>query len=408
MKNLNFKNFELGLTNEIISEIHPLVESNKESLLIQLLTCFGNCIGRKPHFKAAADKHFTNLFVLLVGKSSRGRKGQSLNMIKNLFEEVDSAWTRSNIAKGLSSSEGLVFRLKDEIFHDADSGVDILTGIKDKRLLCIETEFSSVLRQSQRDGNTLSQIIRDAWDSGNFEIMTKNSPMRVTDPMISIIGHITVTELLKTMSVNDAANGFSNRFIFIKAESDKCLPDPPELNPETKKYLISKIQKAVIHAQSVQIMNFNDDAKAYWNIYYKSINQNDASLVGSLTAREEPQVRRLAMILSLMKLKNSIDLDSLKFAIEIYEYSKQSLYEIYGQSLGDPFIDKVKEILSSRLSGATKTEIHEMLSNNYRKNDLDRALRFLKNLSLADSKSKSTGGRPQEIWYLIQNINEIY
>ncbi|MBI4512277.1 MAG: hypothetical protein HY698_21770 [Deltaproteobacteria bacterium] len=37
-------------------------------------------------------------------------------------------------------------------------------GVDDKRLLVIETEFARVLQVHTREGNTLSDIIRQAWD----------------------------------------------------------------------------------------------------------------------------------------------------------------------------------------------------------------------------------------------------
>ncbi len=46
-----------------------------------------------------------------------------------------------------------------------------------------------------REGNTLSAIIRQAWDTGNLQVKTRNNPNRATGAHISIIGHITKDEL---------------------------------------------------------------------------------------------------------------------------------------------------------------------------------------------------------------------
>jgi hypothetical protein len=48
-----------------------------------------------------------------------------------------------------------------------------------------------VLKVMSREGNTLSPVIRSAWDDGNLRILTKTSPAHATDAHISIIGHIT-------------------------------------------------------------------------------------------------------------------------------------------------------------------------------------------------------------------------
>jgi hypothetical protein len=79
-----------GLAGEIIRAIEPHTESDPAALLIQLLVAFGNFVGRNAHFVAEADRHYTNLFTVLVGESSKGRKGSSWGHIKALFQSIES------------------------------------------------------------------------------------------------------------------------------------------------------------------------------------------------------------------------------------------------------------------------------------------------------------------------------
>jgi hypothetical protein len=46
--------------------------------------------------------------------------------------------------------------------------VEVDPGVSDKRLLVYEPEFALVLKQMERQGNTLSAILRQAWESGNL------------------------------------------------------------------------------------------------------------------------------------------------------------------------------------------------------------------------------------------------
>lgn len=407
MKKIDLSRYENSFLAKTVSILHELVESNPESLLIQLLTCFGNCIGRGAYFKAAEDYHYPNLFVLLVGNSSKGRKGQSLNLVKSLFSKVDPDWAKNRIAKGLSSSEGLLYHIRDEFRHDEESGVEIRVDNMDKRLLCVESEFASVLKQAQRDGNTLSQVLRDAWDSNDLQTMTKANPVKVSKPIVSIIGHITQTELVKTMSYNDSKNGFSNRFLFIKALADKRLPDPKQLESELKKYLVTGIQATLVKANSVGCISFDPSAAIRWKKFYMQINQNDNSLVGTLTAREEPQVRRLAMIIALYNGKTNIDVESLELAIDIFNYSKSTLFEIYGHKTGDNFQDKLIEILKTYPDGLSRAKLSDILSRNYPKCDLDTAIRLLINQGLVIAISVQTSGRPQTVYKINSGLYEI-
>ena len=72
-----------------------------------------------------------------------------------------------------------------------------------------------MLKVMTREGNTLSPVIRSAWDSGDLRSLTKNSPARATGAHVSIIGHITKDELRRLLTETESANGFANRFLFL-------------------------------------------------------------------------------------------------------------------------------------------------------------------------------------------------
>ena len=84
-----------------------------------------------------------------------------------------------------------------------------------KRLAVAEGEFANVLKVMAREGNTLSPVLRSAWDYGNLRSMTKNSEARATGAHISIIGHITKDELRRLLTETEQANGFGNRFLWL-------------------------------------------------------------------------------------------------------------------------------------------------------------------------------------------------
>jgi hypothetical protein len=92
-----------------------------------------------------------------------------------------------------------------------------IPGVEDKRLMVVEPEFASVLSVSGREGSTLSEVLRNAWDSGDIQTLTKNNPIRTTGAHISVIGHITETELKKKLGDNAIFNGFVNRFLVVCA-----------------------------------------------------------------------------------------------------------------------------------------------------------------------------------------------
>jgi hypothetical protein len=106
-----------GLAGKIIDEIAPQTESDPVALLVQLLVFFGNVIGPRPHFKVEASRHGLNLFMVLVGATSKGRKGTALAHIQRLFERCDPDWVSRCVVSGLSSGEGLIWAVRDGDTH---------------------------------------------------------------------------------------------------------------------------------------------------------------------------------------------------------------------------------------------------------------------------------------------------
>lgn len=103
-----------GLAGEIVRTIEPHSEADPAAILIQLLVAFGNAVDRGPHFKAEADRHNTNMFTILVGNTSKGRKGTAWGHVRSLFEQLDSEWAGRRIHGGLTSGEGLIWSVRDE------------------------------------------------------------------------------------------------------------------------------------------------------------------------------------------------------------------------------------------------------------------------------------------------------
>jgi len=172
-----------GIAGEFVRMVEPNTEADPAAILLQFLVCFGALVGRGPHYRVEGDAHHANINALLVGPTSKARKGTSFGRIREAFELVPG-WTPH--VSGLASGEGLKFHVRDprEETRRSKSGELVIEiadeGVPDKRLLVVEPEFAGVLRAGQRQGNTLSATIREAWDSGDLRTLTKNDPVTAT------------------------------------------------------------------------------------------------------------------------------------------------------------------------------------------------------------------------------------
>ena len=95
--------------------LDPHTEADPAALLVQFLIAFGNVIGRVPYFTAGADRHFPNEFRVLVGASSKGRKGSSWSTIEHVLGMADADGLNACVQTGLSSGEGLIWAVRDQI-----------------------------------------------------------------------------------------------------------------------------------------------------------------------------------------------------------------------------------------------------------------------------------------------------
>ena len=70
-----------GLAGDVVRTIEPHTEADPVAILVQVLTNVGNIIGRCPYYQVESDYHRTNLFCVIVGQSSKARKGTSAGRV---------------------------------------------------------------------------------------------------------------------------------------------------------------------------------------------------------------------------------------------------------------------------------------------------------------------------------------
>jgi hypothetical protein len=402
-----------GVAGELVRLIEPHSEADPAALLIQCLVATGNVIGRTVHFYAEADQHYTNLFSVIVGRTAKGRKGTSLGHIQRVFAEVDPAWSSARTVGGLSTGEGLIFAVRDEVRERKEirkkgritAYKEVVTdpGVTDKRLLVVEPEFARVLQVCERETNTLSAVIRQSWDSGSLRIITKNKPASATGAHISIIAHITKDELRRLLTTSAVANGFANRFLWVCASRSKLLPDGGRVDTVDFEPLIKKLRDAGTFAQELRELRRSKQARALWHEVYEELSTGKPGLLGSVTSRAEPQVMRLACVYAVLDCSPTIRVAHLRAALEVWRYSEHSARFIFGDAVGDWTADKILRALRQQTQGLTRNAIRELFNRDKSSTEIERALGLLQENGLARMVTEQTGkrGRPCELWFAI-------
>jgi hypothetical protein len=386
-----------GLAGDVVMAIEPHTESDLNAILVQFLICFGNAIGRGPYYQMEGDKHATNLFTVLVGDTSKGRKGIAMGRVRQIMRVAEPLWENERIGGGLSSGEGIITAVRDSTGADDP-------GVADKRLVIFEPEFANVLIVGRREGSTSSRIIREAFDHPNLASMTK-TPQRATGALISIIGHVTASELRDQLDRISMANGFANRFLFTCVKRSKLLPFGGDLSDSVVIDLGQRTATALQAAQKISRMFMTEGASKKWAKEYSDLSAGKPGLLGAIIGRGEALTLRLAMLYALLDHQMRIDVEHLQAALALWRYCEASARYVFGDSLGDPVADEIQRALrGAGVTGMTRTEISNHFGRNVEAGRIGRALAILKKCGTARmaTRPRTNGfGQPIEIWHAI-------
>lgn len=384
-----------GLVGEIVRKIEPHSEADPAAILVQFLAAFGNAVGRASWFRVEASQHHPNLFVGIVGETATARKGSSLGQALHLIKRAAPDWA-GRITSGASSGEGLIWEVRDP--REAQGKQEADPGVEDKRLLLIESEMASPLERMSGTGNTLSAVLRQAWDGETLDTLVKNNRATASNVHLSLIGHITAEELQRKLTATEQANGFANRFLWIFARRSKSLPRGGKVESVKWTPQLKRLRSALSSSHRGNI-EFTEEAWQLWEEVYDELSTAPPGMLGAATARAAAQVRRLALIYALLDEQSLVSVDHLRAALAVWRYSADSAALLFGSALGDPMADSLLAQLRVNSAGLTRKEIQDAFSRHRSSAEIDRGLQMLSERGLAQFKKEATGGRPAMRWY---------
>lgn len=391
-----------GLAGEIVRAIAPHTEANPAALLGALLVSFGAAIGRGAWMSASGTRHFCNEFLCIVGRTSRARKSTAAQNVRSIFERAD---TLPPTASGLSSGEGLIEAIRDGEEKDGDDD-EADEGVADKRLLVVEGELARALAAMKRDGNTLSAVLREAWDGSPLRILNrKANAVACGEPHVALIACVTGDELRKRLEEVEVLNGFGNRVLWALVDRPHLLPHAGALPWDALAPLLTRLADAVRFARGAgEIVRAPEADRRWAEIYREIAATNHAGQVAALTDRAEAHVLRLGMIYALLDVSPdgappSVEIVHLDAALAFWRFCEASVVTIFGGLSRDArnVLDALTEAKPAELPRAAITEKAGKQIYGER---LDAALAELVRLGRAVCRrNDSTGGRPSELWH---------
>jgi hypothetical protein len=389
-----------GLAGEILSVIEPHSEADPVAILVSLLAAFGALVGAGPHARADGAEHPARVWPLIIGDTSKSRKGSSWSQVRRVLAGADPSFAIERVLAGFGSGEGMV---------------DAVAGDADCRLLMVEPEFARVLSVSKRDGSTLPMLMRQAWDGGRLQVRSRSGTAVADNAHVVVIGHITRAELLAKLAESDALGGSLNRFVLIAVRRSKLLSNGGNLDDTDLADLIRKFVKFVQQARTVGTVRRTPEAEEYWATLYAQLADDDpGGLLGAIIARDAAQVLRMSVTYALLDGAKMIDVAHIQAAEAVWDYSRASAASIFGQRTGDRVADLILDELQSRGNeGLDQTGIHDLLGRNVKADRIKQAVEVLVSHGLTKETKKNTHtrGRPKTVLlpvsYEENEVNEV-
>ncbi len=378
-----------GLTGALVEAIAPHTEADPIAMLAQLLVASGAVIGRGAYVRVDATRHHPNEFIVLVADSSKARTNSSWDHVARLMAKADPSFS-SRVCTGLSSGEGLVWALRDANRTDPRE--------RDPRLCVLEPEFASVIKACSREQNTLSPVLRSAWDAQPLALLTRTAPARATAGHLCVVGHITRAEMCAHATKLEVANGLLSRFCFIACRRVRLLPEGGDPDPLANSGLEARLAKNLARARKAGEVRFATTTRASWSKVYQEFSKPISGLVGSVLCEAEAHVARLSLLYALIDGADAIHPCHLSGALALFEYASRSAFFAFEQASADPLAERIHAALLSAADGLTRTELRDLFSRNRPSAAVDASLECLARSGRDRSQRVTTAGRPARVW----------
>lgn len=375
-----------GLSGAIVRALAPETEADPVALQLTLLVAFGAAVGPSSYIIVDGARHPARIWTILLGGSSTGRKGTSLAVIEHVLRAADDEWYDAARRSGFGSGEGLVADLAGEL--------DKLPSPYQGNAFVIEPEYYRVLEIGSKPGNTLSYVLRDAWDGSPLSTIRRSARVSVKGAHVGLLGHGVPEVLREQLTQAEVYGGGANRCLYAYIRRSQRLPSGGYLDPILIASLGKRLRNAIDFGRQGRQMKRTPQAEALWKKIYLSEPEVDGVL-GAFTARGPAQMLRLAVAYALLDSCDEIDVPHLLAARAIWLYCVASVSRMISDGLTSDeqkLVNALREVAPKPLAAR---DIDRLFSGHQGAQDRARMLEKLvdRRLVVVDESTLGAGRR---------------
>lgn len=311
-----------GLAREYREIVGPCTEASHN----YHLACFFSAVGCSLHrsvYIERAGRHYTNLYIVLVGPSGGARKSTSLRFGLELAERIGR---HINVVWSVDSREGFIQHLDDlGKKHEQRGGVTAVLRLEELRSLIDKTRMEGL-------GNIVPMLTHAYDCPRSLEVRTRKNPISVAKPTLSMVA-ATTWDWLEGIKSPDLLGGLGNRTMWVAGEPGSAIPEPPQPNRERWDELVRQLRSCIkrwVGRQSTQF-SFAPDAAVLWRTIYDQIygHRGDDPLIATLCERLQNHCLKVALIYAALDGSTVIGLQHLRAAHAFTQFLYDCLWYVF-------------------------------------------------------------------------------
>lgn len=339
---------DVWVDNEFLQTYLKYVEETESPKLMHIwsaLSAASACMGRHVSLPFGIGDIYPNIFVLLVGPPGT-RKSQSIKYASNLIKSTTGVRFAPDDTGG--QRQGLITAMEgDTQLDDAEqeleilanaSAIDSLTdignlsvntvnGTDTHHIFACASEFGTFMGE----GNvTMTRFLNKVWDGEDYYYKLKNTQKVLKDPLMTIIGGTTTSDIARILPAESIGQGFMSRWILVFAPQKARKVARPFLNPE----LGDALQKtyAWLYYEMHGQMQESLEAEKLLDELYNSV---DVDLQDSrflyYSERRHTHLQKIAMIMAGLRKSYSIEIDDVEAANTLLTATEEFMPDALGE-----------------------------------------------------------------------------
>jgi hypothetical protein len=327
----------------------------------------------------------THLYTIVLAPTGSGKRHQ--------LEIVKTALTTAGMADVIGPGDFSSVQALQQLIKEKNSCIAVMD------------EFGSFLRRI-KDGAQMSNIreitgeMRTLWDSWiRYDSVKKAREESVTvySPAFSIFAVTTAGDFYSALKIEDASNGFLNRFLILEEKSRVSEREPGHWIGDVPFALMDKLQKTVARYQAAGVkalldrsgplkpqskLGWGPGADELYREFSKSIRLESDESVLELRVRAPEMAVRLATIRAAGRWSATVDEDDIKWGIELAQASADMLCAGVAEHMVpeglDGLCEKIIEVVQRNKGVCSVRDVYRSVRRRIKRSgDLEAALAYL-------------------------------